>query len=180
VEELNMIRKTGLFIGVVLAGCSGIDVSEDYDRNQDFARLRSWAWAPPVPQADGGGYSVVSNMTHQRITRSVEGELTKKMYNKMEPDQADFWVRHYASIGQKPEAYPGYDGWYGDGDEFTVVEEGTIVVDFISPKDKHLLWRGKATSIVDEDMSPEERDSRIVEAVQKIMDQFPPRKEVNR
>ena len=88
----------------------------------------------------------------------------------------DFWVRHYASTGQKVEAYPGYNGWYGYGDELAVVEQGTIVVDFVSPKDKHLLWRGKATSDIDEDMTPAEREKRIIESVQKILEQFPPKR----
>ena len=171
-----MIRKTWLFLGVAFAGCSGIDVSEDYDRNQDFARLRTWAWAPPVPQADGSGYSEISSLTHKRITSAVEGEMMRKMYQKTEPNRADFWVRHYASTGQKLEAYPGYNGWYGEGDELAVVEEGTIVVDFVSPKDKRLLWRGKATSVIDESMTPEERENRIDESVQKILEQFPPKR----
>jgi len=174
--EMNMIRKTWLFVGVALAGCSGIDVSQDYDRSQEFSQLRTWAWAPPAPQADGSGYSEISSLTHKRITSAVEGQLMKKKYRKMEPNQADFWVRHFASTGQKVEAYPGYNGWYGYGDEISVVEEGTIVVDFISPKEKHLLWRGKATSIVDEGMTPAERESRIDEAVQKMLEQFPPKR----
>src|SRR5262245_49200818 len=121
---MNMIRKTWLFMGVALAGCSGIDVSEDYDRGQDFSKLRTWAWAQPLPQADGSGYSEISSLTHKRITSAVEGELTQKMYKKTEPDRADFWVRHYASTGEKVEAYPGYNGWYGYGDDLYVVEEG--------------------------------------------------------
>jgi hypothetical protein len=171
-----MIRKTWLFMGVALAGCSGIDVSQDYDRNQDFSRLRTWAWAKPAPQVDGSGYSEISSLTHKRISSAVEGELTKKMYQKTEADRADFWVRHYASTGQKVEAGPGYNGWYGYGDDVYVVEEGTIVVDFLSPKDKRLIWRGKATSDITDDMSPTDRENRIVEAVQKILAQFPPKR----
>jgi len=171
-----MIRKAWLFVGVALAGCSPIDVSEDYDRTQDFTKLHKWAWAPPVPQADGSGYSEISSLTHKRITSAVEGQLAMKQYTKTEPDKADFWVRHYASVGQQLQSYPGYNGWYGEGDDIVVVEEGTIVVDFLSPKDKRLLWRGKATSAVDPDMTPEEREKRIAESVQKILAQFPPKR----
>ena len=171
-----MIRKTWLFLGVAFAGCSPIDVSEDYDRTQDFSRLKSWAWAPPVPQADGSGYSEISSLTHKRITSAVEGQLTMREFKKTEPDRADFWVRHYASTGQKVEAYPGYDGWYGYGDDIAVVDEGTIVIDFLHPKDKRLLWRGTGTEVIGSDMTPEERETRIAEAVQKILAQFPPKR----
>ena len=171
-----MRRATWLILGIALGGCSSLSVSQDYDRNQDFSRLRTWAWAKPAPQVDGSGYSEISSLTHKRISSAVEGELAKKMYQKTEADRADFWVRHYASTGQKLEAYPGYNGWYGEGDELAVVEEGTIVVDFVSPKDKRLLWRGKATSVIDESMTPEERENRIDESVQKILEQFPPKR----
>lgn len=170
-----MIRKTWLFLGVVIGGCSGIDVSHDYDPSQDFSRFRTWAWTPSTPQADGGEYSQVSKLTHERIHGAVEGELARKQYRKTEADSADFWVQHYAAVGQKIEPYAGYDhGWYGD--DIIVTEEGTIVVDIVSPKDKRLLWRGTASSAVDADLTPEERESRIKEAVREILAQFPPKR----
>ena len=170
-----MIRKTGLFLGVLIAGCSGISVEHDYDPNVDFSRFKTWAWAPMQPQADGSEFSRVSNLTMERIHGAVESELTGKGYSKAEPDKADFWVQHYAAVGQRIEPYAGYNhGWYGD--DIIVTEEGTIVVDFVSPKDKRLVWRGTARSAIDEDMTPEEREERIREAVKDILAQYPPKK----
>jgi hypothetical protein len=170
-----MSRKTWLFLGAALAGCSGISVEHDYDPNVDFSRFKTWAWAPPQPQADGSDFSRVSNLTMERIHGAVERELTGKGYPTSEPDKADFWVQHYAAVGQRVEPYAGYNhGWYGD--DIIVTEEGTIVVDFISPKDRRLVWRGTARSAIDEDMTPEDRESRIREAVKEILAQFPPKK----
>ena len=39
---------------------------------------------------------------------------------------------------------------------------------------KNLLWRGAAKSVVDDARTPEKRDKVINEAVQKILENFPP------
>ena len=165
----------GVLLGVALAGCSGVSVENDYDPSQDFSKFKSWTWAPMQPQADGSDYSRVSNLTLERIHGAVQCELTERGFTKMESDKTDFWVQHYAAVGQRIEPYAGYNhGWYGD--DIIVTEEGTIVVDFISPKDKRLVWRGTARSAIDDSMTPEERETRIREAVKEILAQFPPKK----
>ena len=171
-----MQRKFWLFLGVLIAGCSGVDVSHDYDRNYNFVALKTWSWSPKEFQTDGGGQiSKVSSLTHERIRNSVDHELTLKKYERIDSQASDFWVRHYAAIGQRIESDPGYDdGWYGQ--DLRVYDEGTIIVDVISPKDKRLVWRGTARGAVDPGLTPEEREKRIQEVVHDILADFPPKK----
>ena len=170
-----LATAAGVLLGIALAGCSGISVDNDYDPSQDFSKLKTWAWAPMQPQADGGEFSRISNLTIERIHGAVASELNQKGYRMTDDKKADFWVQHYAAVGQRIEAYAGYNyGWYGD--DVIVTEEGTIIVDIVSPKDKRLIWRGTARSAIDDDMTPEERETRIVESVQKILAQFPPQR----
>lgn len=166
-----------LLLVACIGGCSGISVDRDYDPNHDFSTLKTWSRAPEPPQADGGGAASagVSGLTHERIQRAITRELSRKQFQETAPDDADFWVQHHAAVGQRIESSPGYDyHWYGD--DLAVYDEGTIVVDVMTPKDKRLIWRGTARAAVDPDLSPEEREARIREAVEKILELFPPQK----
>ena len=62
-----------------------------------------------------------------------------------------------------------------DGKELTV-PEGTLIIDFVEPNSKNLLWRGAAKGVFDNARTPEKRDKMINEAVQKILQNFPPLK----
>jgi hypothetical protein len=169
-----MLRKPWFFVGVLIAGCSGIDVSHDYDRNFHFAALKTWSWSPKEMQTNGGQISRVSSLTHERIRSAVDHELSQKKYERVQPEAADFWVRHYAAIGQRIESDSGYDyGWYGQ--DLRVYDEGTVVIDVITAKDKRLVWRGTARGAIDPSLTPEEREKKVQEVVHEIMADFPPK-----
>jgi hypothetical protein len=53
-------------------------------------------------------------------------------------------------------------------------EEGTLFIDVIDPKRNTMIWRGSATARVTPDLTPEERETRIGEAVRAILAKFPP------
>ena len=170
-----MRRATWLVLGIALGGCSTLSVSQDYDRNQDFSRFKTWAWAPLPPQADGASDPTqVSTLTHERIHRAVELEMKLKGYEQVDPTAANFWVKHYAIIEPQIRVAPGYDWGY---DEVSSYDKGTVLIDFVNPKDKRMVWRGTASDVVDPDLTPAEREERIQEAVHEILAQFPPKKE---
>lgn len=169
-----MSRHPWLFLGVLLAGCSGPDIHQDYDPKQDFSKFKTWAWAPTPPQAGGATDPLaVSTLTQERIHRSVEAELARKGFSQVDADSADFWVQHYAVVEQQLVVEPGYDWGYDDVSSY---DKGTIIVDLVTPKTKRLVWRGTASDAVDPDLTPSEREERIQEAVREILDQFPPNK----
>jgi hypothetical protein len=161
-------------LAIAIGGCAGPMISTDFDPKRDFSKLRTWSWAPAAPQADGAGTPDVSSLTHERIRAAVEGELGRKGFVRAQDDKsADVWVQHFAAVGQRVYAEPGY-GWYGE--DLRAMDEGMIVIDVIDPKDKRLIWRGSARDAIEHDLTPEERDERIQEAVQDILEKFPPKK----
>jgi hypothetical protein len=54
-------------------------------------------------------------------------------------------------------------------------EVGTLLVDFIDPATKRVIWRGTAQSRVNESRDPEERQALLRAAVERLLAQFPPR-----
>jgi hypothetical protein len=171
--------RTTIGLGVLVllgAGCSSITVHHDYDPNQDFSTLRRWAFASPTPPKTGS-LSEVTALTYDRIRKAIEEQLALKGYQKLDSNP-DFLVRPQAGAGQKVEVEPGYGyGWYGN--QVQVVDEGTLVIDILSVKERRLVWRGTAQGAVDPNLNPEERDARIREAVQKVLADFPPKKGSN-
>ena len=55
-------------------------------------------------------------------------------------------------------------------------EEGTLLLDFVSPRDRQLIWRGSAQSRLRDIKTPEKREARVREVVGKILERFPPGK----
>jgi hypothetical protein len=53
-------------------------------------------------------------------------------------------------------------------------EEGTLILDLIDPNGMRLIWRGTATTPLDESAGPRQREATVNEAVESILKRFPP------
>ena len=53
-------------------------------------------------------------------------------------------------------------------------QEGSLILDFIDPRTKELIWRGVGTKVLSKNPTPEKSEEEIKEAVQKILEEYPP------
>lgn len=169
-----MIRRMIVILGAVLAGCTGgVEVSHDYDTTQDFSKLKVWNWAPAKTDS-AADVPRVSSLSHERIRRAIERELIAKHCMRVGQGPPDFLVRYFAAIGPR-------FGERADGDwsmdDLRVYDEGTLIVDVITPEENRLVWRGAARTDLDFSMTPEEREKKANEVVHEIFKNFPPVKE---
>jgi hypothetical protein len=170
---------------LLLAACSSVTISTDYDPGTDFSALETYAWLPRKagrpqdPRLD-------STLLHERIRDAVESQLAQRGYRKTAPGRADFLVAYHTAIERKMDVdtiYRGYGyghgawGW-GAGHETVVYQydQGTLLLDVLDPKAHRLLWRGSASAVVREESTPEKRAQGIREVVAKLLDRFPPEK----
>jgi len=168
-----------LLVLPLAAACAPISVTDDYDTQTDFTKLRTYAWhvAP-------AGAPAVDSLTQQRIVRAVDDALEAKGFRKADSGTPDFKVHTMASVSQRIQTQPvtvgvGYAWRYGyvaagEGVEVTAYDEGTLILDVISTATKNLVWRGTARGAVERDRTPEEREARIRDAVFKVIERFPP------
>jgi hypothetical protein len=185
-------RSVLLFGGVALvlvAGCggSGLKVSYDYDPQADFARLRTWNWVAEE-QRPTGDARVDDPLVDRRIRSAIQDELQRRGYERT-ADNPDMLIAYHAAIDDKIDItevnnyygysyYTGYPhGWKGT--EYTYDakhewNEGTLVIDVLSTREKMLVWRANAHAEVHLDADVSERDKRIREAVASMLDSFPP------
>ncbi|MGD8934253.1 MAG: DUF4136 domain-containing protein, partial [Gammaproteobacteria bacterium] len=66
-----------ILVYAVIAGCSGITVSQDYDQQADFAALKTYAWKKD-PAAVEDDKAELSPLVAARIRNAIERELEAK------------------------------------------------------------------------------------------------------
>ena len=166
------------YIGFLISCSSIYDISYDYDRSADFLNLKTYDWIP-VPEK-----SNMNSLDLMRIQKAVSAELNDKGLIKASKDPDFLIASHFgtkdkinvSSWGYGYGPYGRYWGgyWGYGGVSVYQYEEGTLIIDFVEPNSKNLLWRGAAKSVVDNTITPENRDKMINDAVQKVLENFPP------
>ena len=165
-----------LSLMLIVVSCSPISVRHDYDSTVDFAKLKTFYWMPVPVQAG------ISKLDVKHVQSAVSTQLQAKGYDMM-PDNPDFMIamhlgkQHKIDVQEWGYAYGPRARYAGLGRiEVYEYEEGTLLLDFVDTRSKDLIWRGVATGEVNRYASPEKKDKRINEAVQKILNNFPPTK----
>ena len=161
-------------LGILIANCSPVyQISYDYDRTADFTSPKTYSWLPLQAKDQ------TDELLHKRIKHTVNNELESKGY-KMVSDNPDFLI--LAKIGTKKEWWHGGGGhgyggrgYHYGGSYSTQIEAGTLLLDFVDAKSKNLIWRGKASAVLDYNLSPEKLDKLVDEVVRKIFEEFPPK-----
>lgn len=182
-----MTIRTPLLVIAALAfalpGCSSFQVHSDYNPEVDFGQYGTYAWLPRPTDGDRSPQN--DGLLYQRIERAVNANLAAKGMRLVD-DQADasLLVTEHIDVEQKLRVNTtnygyGYGRWgyYGGGYQQTNVdqyEEGTLMLDFIDAKSKELVWRGTAQSRLQKLKTPEERNKRVREAVDAILERYPP------
>jgi uncharacterized protein DUF4136 len=172
-----------LSVALTATGCaSSISVAADYDAEMDFSGWRTWAWVPGLTAPNG-----LNDLSHRRIVGAIEQGMGAHGFANDAAERADVLVSYHVFVRQQSVATTNYDGgggyrnrygWRtGPGFSTTWVDThdvGTLVVDFAESSTGSLGWRGSASAVLDPSGSAEERTARVREAVQALLDQFPP------
>jgi hypothetical protein len=162
------LRNASVFLAswliVFAISCSTVyHVSYDYDRGTDFAKLKTYSWLPLKPEDQ------ISESHEGRIQIAVNNHLASKGY-KLVSKNPDFSI--VAKVGTKDEYWYG-SGYYGYRYAHKI-EAGTLLLDFVIPREYRLIWRGEAAAVLDYSYSSEKLDKLVSEAVEKILKEFPP------
>jgi len=174
------------FVLIVLQGCSGITVSQDYEKEYNFAGLKTFAWKPDGEK----GYGVKDNdLVDKRIRTAIENNLLEKSYRLVDSYNPDFFISYNVTVEQKitssglsggvsigRSSYGRYGGiGMSSGSDVRAYDQGTLLIDVTIPLGDKLVWRGISTQSVSEHSSPEKSTANINETVEKVLAQFPPK-----
>ncbi len=168
----------------LLAACSTVTVTTDYDRSVSFAKYRTYRVAPPARGQTLGPVSEAALRASLRRELSMRGiaEVTTGkadlaivrhvfLKEKVSVNQYTDWGYGYG--GGWPYGYGYYGMWAGAPRTFVNVSqytEGTLVLDFVDTRTQRLVFRGIGKAVVG---GPQSNARNIDEAVAKIVAAFP-------
>jgi len=178
--SLTTMRRTSApfllaaFLGALLAGCSSVSTTVDYDRNVDFGRYRTYSWR------EGHQANPISD---RRIKDAVDRVLASRGLTRVEGD-GDLTVVYHGRTSRQVVVESWGPSWgYGwrwrriGGPGYTTVREipvGTLIVDLVDSREKELVWRGTASRAIEVDATPAEKADDLNESVAKMFREFPP------
>jgi hypothetical protein len=170
---------------ITMAGCattSGMDVTFDYDTAANFDALKSFSWMPPAGNAAGDELLV------KRIRSTLDTQLQAKGRTPAEANP-DFLIGMQLSgkstyggstgVGVSvgiPVGRAGRVSVGGGKSQAVEKKEGQLVLDFVDPKTKSLLWRATASGAVNPKTTPDEQQQRINAVIAEMLAYFPPAK----
>jgi hypothetical protein len=171
-----MKRRYGwisLVLIAVVIGCSSYRVSHDYDTGADLAALRTYDWMASLEEAPRSAEEALEQNTliDTRVKNAVDTELVTKGLRR-DPKSPDFLIAYQISTKDKVRV-KNYT--FVSDKRLQTYEEGTLVLDFVAPNGKDLLWRGVAQRTLDSRPTPAKTDKSINGAVQEILKGFPPK-----
>jgi hypothetical protein len=168
---LALLASTTLFS----VACSSLEISTDYDPSVAFGSYKTFAFKD--------GAKAKNSLAQSRFQIALTQALEARGLGKATAD-ADLKVFTHFVLGKdvRLNSYGyGMGGWYGyrwgGGMGSVQVQEiptGMIVVDMVDTKENRLVWRGTAKDRISRDSTPEERQGRVKEAVEKMLANFPP------
>lgn len=176
-----------LIVAGLIAGCSGISVSQDYDRETDFSRLKTYAWknAPVIEASDD---SPMTPLIDERIRNAIVNEFIARRI-RLDESRPDFLIDYQLTVESKISSSQvttsigfsaGHYGRYGAvgigmAPDIRQYDEGTLVIDFYLADSKKMVWRGLGSQVVDKHEKPEKVTEQINTAIKMILAQFPPK-----
>lgn len=193
-ERTASIRLLALGLWLVVSACSAQRAVIDFDPNENYAAMRTWAWLPASDKAaaDTGRRN---DLLDRRIRSAISETMTTMGYPKAFEKDADFLIAFHTVVDTKTsvQTTPGYVGatypyGYGYGrysrygygvsipPQTTVRQhqEGTLIIDLLDARDKELFWRGNSSTRLPKRPTPQEITSKVNQAVAEILAHFPP------
>lgn len=173
-----------LFAVMAVAGCSSVQVSQDYDPHADFSPYGTWQWKESV-QVPTGDIRVDNPLLDRRIRRAVENHLRGRHVSPAR-ERPDLYLAYHLAVERKlrSDSYYSsvgvgryYDPWYGGFGADTRIyqyDECRLTIDIHAGETDELLWRGVGVYRLKTYKTPEAADLAIQKTVDRILLQFPP------
>lgn len=180
-----MMRFTAFLLLVAgLFACATVpNVDSLYDREADFSRYKTFAFAESQSEATGKYTTLLDKFMKSAITH----ELLARGY--VRSDNPDLLVNYHVSSKEKTDVYDvhrpsfayyhyryayGYIPWpyYGTETRVRQYTEGTLNIDLVDAGKKQLVWEGITVGRVHNE-SLGNLEARVNSAVKLVFDQYP-------
>jgi hypothetical protein len=178
------VAAAGAIFFLAAAPAVAQKIETGYDKAADFSRYKTYAWIPRVTPATNPVLSAIisNNIDYelkQKGLRKVDAnpDLLVKSYGGAEDVTGGFAAIDPSHIATGGDPMPGADMWAGSLPPTPVpqIMEGSITVDLVDARQKHVVWRATAKGKMDYD-----KRSKLLEqankAVAAMFKKYPPAK----
>ena len=167
-------------------GCVGPDVRTDFIWSAEFSAFRTFAFTGLRDRDQGGVFN--NSLSQEQIEEMVRQQLTTKGLRQVGVEEhPDLLVRVWGGVKQKervestgpmmgPYASPsaGPSAMPGSGTFATYkYEEGTLMIDLMTPPKNDLVWRGSIVGILSN--AKEENVQMVNKGIVKVFEDYPPK-----
>ncbi|MFO7912673.1 MAG: DUF4136 domain-containing protein [Desulfotignum sp.] len=174
-----------LLLLLMAAGCSGIQVSQDYEMETRFSKLQTYAWKARV-EKNSDDIRENNPLLHKRFRENIDRVLKEKGYARK--SNPDFLVDYEYSIKTRIHSEPyttgfgfGYGPYYRYGGvnimsapKVYEYDVGMLAIDVYDAGSDTLLWRGMGTEEIVSHPTPQKSSEMVRQLVEAILEQFPP------
>lgn len=171
---MNILRAlllTGLMLSAGIA--CGQTVRSSYDKDYNLSRLKTYDYK--AQERDAADPLATSTLADQQIKDALEDALHANFYQQASSGAPDFLVAYHVTTKDVTGTRVIRRGL--PGPRATLLTEnyvqGTLVVDFIDPQTRKLVWRGVASGLVGrETVDPQVAEEKIKAAARLLLNQF--------
>ena len=169
----------GLMLLTLVAGCSSMNITTDFDPGADFSTFETFQY-----KESDQSLSTSSPLTDRRIVDAITREITASGLTEAD-SEPDVYVTYYTSTQDQLQfntVYTGVGtgwgrwGWRGgmssSQTRATTWTEGTIVIDVWDASENQLVWRGVVTDTIRD--NPDKNAATIDRGVERVFTNFPP------
>jgi hypothetical protein len=163
----------------------------DFDRTFDFKTIQTWAWDAAGPgevklaRSANDDPEVIRRRIEPTLVAAVERELNDRGLKQAGASAIpDVRVHYYVlvtvgfatqTMGQFLPTVTewGIPPYVPATQSFDIVQRGAIVLDLVSTKVAHVVWRGIAEGDIDKIKNDNERDEMIRDGIKDLIKKLP-------
>ncbi len=174
---------------LVLAACSTIQVSEDFDRRAPFTTYKTFDWmSKPEKMPETARGAIDRNPLLGKRIQQIAEEILKDKGMTQSKDNPDLLLNYYVGFKERVDI-TGWGYWYGPRwgyywpylgpyDDYAYTQ-GTLVLDFVDAKTHELVWRGVADKALYDyyyggPATHNFSDRELEKILETMLDQYPP------
>lgn len=166
-------------LGTLLLSCSSaMHVYSDQDKDADIADYKTYSWLT-AQEIEGKGMNPLfyNELNDKRIKQAVDEQMKNRGFihkNDKQPLEMHYHiiVEDKTVLATEPLGYLYGPSWQMKRAQAYPYQEGTLIIDLMDTRNKTLVWRGWATSAIEDEVS-KKPEQAIQKAVQKIFSLFP-------
>ena len=175
------------FLVLICFGCAPIEIKVDYNKEVNFDKYKSYDWIANE-QLDIVDINFKKEVLDELVTNTANKALRKSGFSFVK-ESPDYLISYFLVVDTKtdvfvvenyysniPYAVPSTTSSTRDYQRLreNTYEQGILIIDILDSQTKERIWRGYAQSRIGIHEEPEKQEKRVVKAVKKILNNFPP------